>query len=171
MLRGNQYIMVLTESDSDVILVEPMKNRTSGEMIRAYQALIDRLHAANIVPKHHILDNECSDEFKTTIKSNDMTYQLVLPHDHPRNRAEKAIQIFKDHFVAILCGDKEFPLTLWGLLLPQAEAMLNMLRPSPMTPTVSAYAYAWGQHNYNANPFAPLSCKVEAHLVPSICET
>ena len=127
--------MVLTESDSDVILVEPMKNRTSGEVIRAYQALIDRLHAANIVPKHHILDNECSEEFKTTINSNNMTYQLVPPHDHRRNRAEKAIQIFKGHFVAILCGaDKEFPLTLWDLLLPQAEATLNMLRPSRMTP-------------------------------------
>ena len=85
LLRGNQYIMVLTESDSDIILVEPMKNCTSGEMIQAYQALIDRLHAANIVPKHHILDNECSDEFKTTITSNDMTYQLVPPHDHRRN--------------------------------------------------------------------------------------
>jgi hypothetical protein len=128
LLKGNQYIMVLTESDSDIILVGAMKNRTSGEMIRSYQALIDRLHAANIVPKHHILDNECSKEFKTTIKNNNMTYQLVLPHDHRRNKAEKAIQIFKDHFVAILCGaDKEFPLTLWDLLLPQAEATLNML--------------------------------------------
>ena len=170
--RGNQYIMVLTESDSDVILVEPMKNRTSGEMIRAYQTLIDRLHAANIVPKHHVLDNECSEDFKANIKRNNMTYQLVPPHDHRRNRAEKAIQTFKDHFVAILCGaDKEFPLNLWDLLLPQAEATLNMLRPSRMTPTVSAYAYAWGQHDYNANPFAPLGCKVEAHLTPSTRET
>jgi len=40
--RGNQYIMVLTKVDSDAILVEPMKNRTAGEMIRAYQVLIDR---------------------------------------------------------------------------------------------------------------------------------
>ena len=31
--RGSQYIMVLTESDSSAILVEPMKNRSSGEMI------------------------------------------------------------------------------------------------------------------------------------------
>ncbi len=49
--------------------------------------------------------------------------------------------------------------------------MLNMLRPSWMTPTVSAYAYLWGQHDYNSNPFALLGCKVEAHLVPSIRET
>jgi hypothetical protein len=34
--RGNQYIMVLTKIDSDAILIKPMKNRTAGEMIRAY---------------------------------------------------------------------------------------------------------------------------------------
>jgi hypothetical protein len=32
--KGNQYIMVLTESDSDAILIKPMKNRTAGEMMR-----------------------------------------------------------------------------------------------------------------------------------------
>ncbi len=31
--RGNQYIMVLVESDSSAILIEPMKNRSVGEMI------------------------------------------------------------------------------------------------------------------------------------------
>jgi hypothetical protein len=129
--KSNQYIMVLTEGDCDVILVEAMKNCSSGEMIRAYQKLIDCLHAARIVPKHHILDNECSDEFKETIKCNKMTYQLVPPHNHHRNRAKKAIETFKDHFVVILCaGDKEFTLNLWDLLLPQAENTLNMLRPS-----------------------------------------
>ena len=40
-----------------------------------------------------------------------------------------------------------------------------------MTPTISAYTYLWGQHDYNANPFAPMGCKVEAHIVPGICET
>jgi hypothetical protein len=40
-----------------------------------------------------------------------------------------------------------------------------------MTPTISSYAYLWKQHDYNANMFAPLGCKVEAHLVPTICET
>ena len=54
LLRGNQYIMVLADSDSDAILVEPMKNCTSSKMICAYQALLDRLLAANIVPLHHV---------------------------------------------------------------------------------------------------------------------
>ena len=104
--RGNQYIMVLNEVDSDAILGELMKNRTAGEMIRAYQVLIDRLNSAGIFPKHHILDNECSTELKTVIKNNKMTFQLVPPHGQRRNIAEKAIQTFKDHFISILCGDK-----------------------------------------------------------------
>jgi hypothetical protein len=128
--RGNQYIMVLPEVDSNAILVEPMKNRTAGEMVRAYQVLIDRLNFAGIFPKLHILDNECSADMKKTIKSNKMDFQLVPPHDHCCNLAKKAIQTFKDHFVVILCGaDKSFPLHLWDRLLPRAKHTLNMLRP------------------------------------------
>jgi hypothetical protein len=39
--RGNQYIMVLIEIDSNAILVEAMKNQTAGKMIRAYQVLVN----------------------------------------------------------------------------------------------------------------------------------
>jgi hypothetical protein len=80
--KGSQYMMVLTESESNAIFVEAMKNKTSGEMIRAYQVLINQLHSVGITPKQHILDNECSNDFKEAIKTNNMTYQLVLPHDH-----------------------------------------------------------------------------------------
>jgi hypothetical protein len=105
--------MVLAKVDSNAILVEPMKNRTAGEMVCTYQVLIDRLNSAGIFPKVHILDNKCSDDMMKTIKSNKMDFQLVPPHDHCCNLAKKAIQTFKDHFVAILCGaDKSFPLHL-----------------------------------------------------------
>ena len=96
--------MVLFELDSNNILCEAMKNRTSGEMVRAYQKLVDRLKEKGILPKMHILDNEGSEELYAAIKLNNMKYQLVPPHDHRRNIAEKAIQVFKDHFVAVLCG-------------------------------------------------------------------
>ena len=164
--------MVLAKLDSNAILVEGMKDRTSGEMIRSYQHLVDCLKTAGIQPKHHVLDNECSADFEAAITKNQMTYQLVPPNDHRRNIAEKAIQTFKAHFISIICGaDKSFPLHLWCQLLPQAEHTLNMPCPSRMTPTVSAYAYLWGQHDNNANPYAPLGCKVEAYLYPGIRET
>ena len=68
--------MALAEMDSDAILVEPMRNRTAGEMVKTYQKLIDRLKKCGIKPKMHILDNECSEEFKQGIEGNNMKYQL-----------------------------------------------------------------------------------------------
>jgi hypothetical protein len=44
--RGYQYIMVLIEIGSNAILVKAMKNRTAGEMIRAYQVLVERICSA-----------------------------------------------------------------------------------------------------------------------------
>ncbi len=76
---GNQYIIVLAKVDSNAVLVEPMKNRTAGKMVQAYQVLNDRLNSAGIFPKLHILDNKCSDDMKKTIKSNKIDFQLVPP--------------------------------------------------------------------------------------------
>ena len=169
---GMNYVMVLAENDSDAILVEAMKNRSAGEMVRAYLELIRRLKECGIVPTKQVLDNEISDAYKEAIKSVNITYELVPPHNHERNKAEKAIQTFKNHSVATLCGtDKDFPLYLWSDILRQTEHTLNLLRPSRRLPSVSAYAYLYGQHNYDRNPFAPLGCKVEAHMMPSTRET
>ena len=60
-------------------------------MCRAYQTLVDRLKECGIKPAMHILDNECSAEFKALISENEMKYQLVPPHDHRRNVTEKAV--------------------------------------------------------------------------------
>jgi len=166
--KGNQYIMVLFETIGNNILAEPMRNRTSGEMVRAYQVLIDRIKEKNIHPTMHILDNECSAEFKEKIKENKMKYQLVPPNDHRRNVAEKAIQTFKDHFVAVLCGtDDNFPLQLWCQILRQAEHQLNMLRKSRADPTISAFEQMYGRHQYDAHPWAVLGCEVEVHVMPA----
>ena len=170
--RVNKYVTVLIEMDSDAILVEAMKNRNSGEMVRVYQKLVDRLKAYGVAPNHHVLDNECSKEFKEAIRSNGMTFQLADAHDHRRNVAEKAIQVFKAHFISILCGtDENFPMHLWDRLLEQAEHTLNMLRPSRVVPKVSAFAYLNGEHNYNQQPFALLGCKVEMHVMPAVRES
>jgi hypothetical protein len=146
--HSHQYIMVLIKMDSNPILVAAMKNRLAGEMIRAYQELVNRLCSTGIQSKLHLPDNKCLTKFKESIKSKNMKYQLVLPHDHRRNIAETAIKVFKAHFISILCGcDKSFPLHLWDRLLPHAEYTLNMLQSAIMRPSVSAYAYLWGQHD------------------------
>ena len=137
--KGNHYIMVRIEIDSNAILVEAMKHRSAEEMIRAYLVLVTCLRNTGVTPKMHILDNKCSEEFKAQNRKNKMTFQLVPPHDHRRNIAEKAIQTFKGHFISILCGtDKNSPLHLWCCLLPQAEHTLNMLQSARVAPNVFA---------------------------------
>jgi hypothetical protein len=56
--KGNHYIMVLIEIDSNAVLVEAMKNRSAREMIRAYLVLVSCLRNAGVSPKMHIVDNE-----------------------------------------------------------------------------------------------------------------
>jgi len=62
--------MVLVKVDGNFIDAEPIKNRSEGAMIKAYQALWTRLTASGTVkPKTHILDNEASAEFKKEIQN------------------------------------------------------------------------------------------------------
>jgi hypothetical protein len=58
---------------------------------------------------------------------------------------------------------------LWDRLFPQAEQMtLNMLKPANATPTVSAYMYAYGNHDFNVHPLAPLGCSVQLFETPEV---
>ena len=158
--RGNKYIMVLVEIDSNAILVEPMKSRKDAEMIRAYTVLLTRLKRAGIIPKKYILDNEISENMKNIIRDEcKIQLELVPPGCHRRNAAEVAIRNFKSHFLSVLAGvADDFPLHLWDRLLPQTEITLNLLRQSNATPTVSAYAHLSGPFDYNKMPLAPMGC-------------
>jgi hypothetical protein len=139
-------------------------------MITAYQKMIDRMEIARLGLKHHRLDNECSENFKKCIKKNHMTCLLVPPDCHQRNIAKRAIQTFKNHFVAILSRvDDRFTLSLWCHLIRPAELTVNLLRQSNVVPKILAYVHVHGQHNYMKCPFAPLGCVVMAHVKPKNC--
>ena len=111
--RGYHYQMIVHKIDGNSIWVEPMKNKSQGEMIRARRAALFRMKLQHIVPLLQILDNEISEAYKEEIRHTDMTYQLVPPDDHRRNLAERAIQTQKNHFVSVLSGAAStFPLHL-----------------------------------------------------------
>jgi hypothetical protein len=91
-------------------------------------------------------------------------YQLVPPHCHTRNAAERSIRTFKENFVSGLASvDPDFPLHLWDRLLPLAEMTLNLLRKSRQHPQLSAAAHYQGMVDYNKTAFAPPGCKIIAH--------
>ena len=118
-----------------------------------------RIKQSGITVKKHILDNEALEEFLQTIRKQVIKYQNVSPHMHWQNKAEKAISTFKDHFKAILAGvDKNFPMHLWNRLLPQAESTLKMLQKTNIEHKILAYAYMYGQHNFNKMPYTNGMC-------------
>ena len=88
------------------------------------------------------MDNECSAKFKSTLKEHNIAYELVPPHQHRRNVAERAIRTFKNHFLAGLATcDPDFPIREWDRLNQQAELTLNLLRNSRVNPNLSSWAY------------------------------
>jgi hypothetical protein len=118
------------------------------------------------------LDNEASAALKSFFTKNDVEYQLVPPHCHRRNATERAICTLKENFVAGLASvDPDFPLHLWGSLLPQAEMTLKLLRKSRQHPQLSASAHYPGMVDYNKTAFAPPGCKIIAHEEPSCRRT
>ena len=54
--RGHKYIIIFCAIDGNVVLAEPMKNKSEESMVETYQKLIKRLNDAGIFPKKHILD-------------------------------------------------------------------------------------------------------------------
>jgi hypothetical protein len=165
--HGNKYILVLYDYDSNAILAHPIKNRSDTETLQAYETLIKILQQRGLTPKLQRLDNEASKALKTYLHDQQIEFQLVPPHVHRRNAAERAIRTFKNHFIAGLCStDKLFPMHLWDRLIDQATITLNLLRTSRINPRLSAYAQLYGAFDFNSTPMAPPGTRVLAHEKP-----
>ena len=165
--KGNTYHMIVHEIDGNSTWIEPMKNKTEGEMIISRRRSLEIIKLQGIFPKHQVLDNNISAAYKAEIQATHMTYQIVPPNDHIRKIAEKAIQTWKDHFVGFLIGtETTLPMTLWCQKIPQAEHQLLLLRQSNVNPRISAYAHLYGPHNYYAKPFVPIGMYSLVHDKP-----
>ena len=167
--KGNKYTMVAIELDGNYIDAEPLKSRKTRDLIEAYQKIYARWKATGVVcPNWHILDNEAPEEFKQAIRQNGCRVELTPADMHRRNAAERAIQTYKSHFIAIQAGvADDFPIHQWDELIPQAVLTLNLLRQSHVAPNVSAYAYHHGPFDYNRMPLAPMGCAVQFHIKPT----
>jgi hypothetical protein len=145
-----------------------MKSKSGAEWARAFGVVFDEMTAKGFKPKLQTMDNEASADLKKYFMEKEMSYQLVPPHCHRTNAAERAIRTFKEHFKACLVTvNPDFPAHLWDRLLPQAEITLNLLRSSRLHPQLSAAAHYHGLIDYNKNAFGPPSCKIIAHERPS----
>ena len=126
--------------------------------------MLNKLTGSGSPPQLHVLDNEASDMLKHSLTKHKITYQLVPPHIHRRNAAERAIQTFKAHFITTLCiADPNYPAKEWDRLLPQCEITMNLLRNCRFNPKLSAYAALNGPFDFNRTPLAPPGTKILMH--------
>ena len=163
---GNHYVMIVFHTNGNLILQQAFKTKSDCHCIAAYNAIMTRLAARGLSVDLQILDNEASLAYKEAITFKwNATFQLVPLDMNRRNRAERAICTFKDHFLTILAGvDSAFPPYLWDLLLPQAKLTLNLLRQSTINPRIFQ-----GPFDFNKTPLAPVRCRVLIHDKPATC--
>jgi hypothetical protein len=144
-----------------------MNNRVDKEMVRSFDLLIQSLILSGLKPLLQRFNNEASLALRNHLTKQGITYQLALHHIHRRNNAKRAIQTFKNHFIAGLCSvDPKYPLKLWDKLLHQYTITLKLLRKSRINQRMLAYAQLNGHFDFNRTPLAPLGTRVIAHEKP-----
>ncbi len=132
-----------------------MSSCTDASMVTAFTEVITILKAGGYQPALNMMDNECSAAVKKYIRSENLNIQLVSPHNHCVNAAERAIATFKEHFIADLATmDMHYPLQLWDEFLPQVKLTLNMLCFSRQNPKKSANQEVYGSFDFNKTPLA-----------------
>jgi hypothetical protein len=90
-IKGTSYVMVYYVYDCTYVKVVPMKSRSASEWVKSYDHIHQELTAKGFKPKLQTIDNKASAALKIFFTTNDVEYQLVPPHCHRRNAAERAI--------------------------------------------------------------------------------
>ena len=166
--RGNSYLFVLYDYNTNAILFEPLKTRQAREITTVYEKCVAKLSKKLLLPKIYIMDNECSIDLKKVILKNNGTYELVPSHQYRRNSAEKAIRTLKNHLLSDLATcDTNYPIHEWDRLLPQCELTLNFLHNSRINPKLSSWVILHGIYNFNKVPFAPPGTRIVVHNKPN----
>ena len=157
---GSVCFLVMYHYKANAIMATPISGLDDKTIFNAFKKNFDELAAKGFKPKLNVMDNQATKQIKIFLTKEECKLQLVEPHNHRVNAAERAIQTFKDAFISALATtDRDFPLQLWDKLTPQVILTLNMTRASCIDPSKSAHEVLHGPYNWNRYPLAPLGCK------------
>eukprot|EP00978_Attheya_sp_CCMP212_P029499 scaffold104960_cov29-Attheya_sp.AAC.2 len=162
-LDGTRAVFIMYDWTTNTILATPIKDAKAETIVDSFRKNIKYIKKRGFKPVFNIIDNVASRAVKAYLQTEDIQMQLVEPHNHRVNAAERAIQTFKNHTIAGLSiVDDEFLSLLWSQLLKQAQDTLNMLRTSRVHPKLSAFHVLEGQHYSIASQWHH-----QAHEAPS----
>jgi hypothetical protein len=140
--------------ETNAILITPIAGLDSEQILEAYTKNFEYLVSKGFKPKVNVMDNQATKAIKAYLTPQQVTLQLVEPHNHRVNAAKQAIQTFKNQFIGALgTTDSEFPIQLWDKLAPQVQDCINLLRRSHISPNKSAYETLEGPYDWNRYPF------------------
>ncbi len=147
-LDGGVNFFVLYHYKTNCILASPIAGLDNKSIFKAYKMRFSDLEVKGFKPKLNVMDNQVTKHIKQFLTKNECRLQLVEPHNHRVNAAERAIQTFKDAFIAALATtDSNFPLHLWNKLTSQVQDTLNMMRASRVDHTKLAYEVMNGPYD------------------------
>jgi hypothetical protein len=117
--KGSVCFFVLYHYKSNCILTTPIAGLDDISIFNAYKKQFEELAAKGFKPKLNVKDNQVTKHIKNFLTNKECKLQLVGPHNHCVNVAERGIQTFKGAFIAALATtDSNFPLQLWDRITP-----------------------------------------------------
>jgi hypothetical protein len=140
LLDGSVCFFVLYHYKASAIFATPIAGLEDISIFNTYKMKFKGLASKGYKPKISIMDNQGTKHIKAFLTEQQCKLQLVEPHNHRMNAAERAIQTFNDAFIAALATtNSKFPLQLLDKIMPQVQDTLNLMRASRINPAISAY--------------------------------
>jgi hypothetical protein len=155
-IEGVTAVFILYDWTTNAILAEPIENAQDDTIVRVFKEKINYLEKRGFKPVFNIIDNVAIKAVRAYLDKEGVEIQLVEPHNHRMNAAERAVQTFKHVFISGLAtSDENFLMILWSKLIKQCQDACNILRTLRVHPKISAYHCLEGPHDFNCVPWAP----------------
>jgi len=158
--NGYNYILISVLDN----YVKPMLQRTKTK--EAYTQQFKELYtfyaSKGKKPKFQCLDNETSTMLLQFIANENIQIQLVPPHQHRANIAERIIRQAKNTIIAMVSAlPTDFPTrSKFEKCITQAEIILNVTRPCSRIPSITAYEGMHGtKYDFLAHPLSVYGMK------------
>jgi hypothetical protein len=95
-LDGNVCFFVMYHYETNAILATLIPGLDSGSILKAYKKNFEYLEEKDYKPKLNVMDNQATKVIKAYPTPQQVSLQLVEPHNHRVNSAEREIQTFKN---------------------------------------------------------------------------
>jgi hypothetical protein len=105
---------VMYHYETNAIFATPIPSQDSKSISAAFVINFEFLVSKGYFPKIKVINSQATKVIKAFLKPKDVSLQLVEPHNHRVNAADRAIKIFKNRFIGTLgITDVDFPIQLW----------------------------------------------------------